>query len=73
MVAFCILLAPILLLGLSYLEHVFIGTHRLKEALHVDQLLHELDAALRRCTPVPTRKNRDSNTDTTLGGVVVVS
>ena len=49
MVAFCILLVPVLLLTSAYLEHVFIGTHRLKEALHVDQLLHYLEAVdLRR-------------------------
>jgi hypothetical protein len=45
MVACCILLVPVLLLSLAYLEHVFIGTHRLKEALHIDQLIHYLDAA----------------------------
>ena len=44
MVACCILLVPVLLLSLAYLEHVFIGTHRLKEALHVDQLIHYLEA-----------------------------
>ena len=44
MVACCILLVPVLLLSLAYLERVFIGTHRLKEALHVDQLLHYLEA-----------------------------
>jgi hypothetical protein len=44
MVACCILLVPVLLLSLAYLEHVFIGTHRLKEALHIDQLIHYLDA-----------------------------
>ena len=45
MVACCILLVPVLLLSLAYLEHVFIGTQRLKEALHIDQLIHYLDAA----------------------------
>jgi hypothetical protein len=44
MVACCILLVPVLLLSLAYLEHVFIGTHRLKEALHIDQLIHYLEA-----------------------------
>ena len=49
MVACCILLVPVLLLSLAYLEHVFIGTHRLKEALHIDQLIHGLEAvSLRR-------------------------
>jgi hypothetical protein len=46
--ACCILVAPFLLLGLAYLEHVFIGTHRLKEALHIDQVLHEMEGRLRR-------------------------
>jgi hypothetical protein len=49
MIACCILLVPVLLLSLAYLEHVFIGTQRLKEALHIDQLLHYLEAvSLRR-------------------------
>jgi hypothetical protein len=49
MVACCIVLVPVLLLSLAYLEHVFIGTHRLKEALHIDQLIHGLEAvSLRR-------------------------
>ncbi len=44
--AFCVALVPVLLLSLAYLEHVLIGTHRLKESLHVDQLLHDLEAVL---------------------------
>lgn len=44
MAACCILLVPVLLLSLAYLEHVLIGTHRLKEALHIDQFLHYLEA-----------------------------
>jgi hypothetical protein len=44
--AFCVVLVPVLLLILAYLEHVFIGTHRLKEALQVDQVVHELEARL---------------------------
>jgi hypothetical protein len=44
MVACCVLIAPFLLLALGYLEHVFFGTHQIKEALHVDQLLHEMEA-----------------------------
>ena len=48
MVACGVLIAPFLLLALAYLEHVFIGTHRLKEALHVDQLVHELEVRQRR-------------------------
>jgi hypothetical protein len=43
-VAFCISLVPILLLGLAYMEHVVSGTHRLKESLRVDEIVHELDA-----------------------------
>jgi hypothetical protein len=46
--AFCVALLPVLLLILAYLEHVSIGTHRLKEALQVDQVVHELEAALLR-------------------------
>jgi hypothetical protein len=48
MVACCVLIAPFLLLALAYLEHVFIGTHQIKEALHVDQVLHELEAKSRQ-------------------------
>jgi hypothetical protein len=48
MVACCILIAPFLLLAVAYLEHIFIGTHRLKEALHVDQVIHELEVRQRR-------------------------
>jgi len=43
----CILLVlPFLLLGAGYVEHRVAGTHRIKEALHVDQLLHALDAII---------------------------
>jgi hypothetical protein len=47
-VACCILLVPVLLLSSAYLEHVLIGTHRLKEVLHIDQLFHELEAVCLR-------------------------
>ena len=42
-----IVLAPMLLLGLSYVEHAVAGTHRLKDALHIDQVVHQLDAISR--------------------------
>jgi ABC-type transport system involved in cytochrome c biogenesis permease component len=48
-ILFVSILIPILLLTASYLEFRIAGTKRLKEALHIGQLLHELEAVnLRR-------------------------
>jgi hypothetical protein len=45
-ILFFVLLAPILLLASAYLEFTIAGTHRIKEALHVDQVLHALEASI---------------------------
>jgi hypothetical protein len=48
MVACGVLIAPFLLLALAYLEHVVVGTHQIKEALHVDQVVQMLPTPFAR-------------------------